>query len=103
MVDSDAVPVIDSCWLCGRPLGATVEWHHPVPKAKGGRDRQKVHPICHEAIHAHFSNSQLGRMGADKAAVLAEPPTTIACVAVFAAWVAGKPPDFHAPTKGKKR
>ena len=98
MVDSDAVPVIDSCWLCGRPLGVEVEWHHPVPKAKGGRDRQKVHPICHEAIHAHFSNSQLGRMGADRAAVLAEPG-----VAAFVAWVAGKTPDFHAPTKGKKR
>jgi hypothetical protein len=75
-----------------------VEWHHPVPKATGGRDRQKVHPICHEAIHAHFSNSQLGRMGAVKATVLAEPG-----VAAFVAWVAGKPPDFHAPTKGKKR
>ena len=33
-----------------------------------------------------------------KAAVLAEPG-----VAAFVAWVAGKPPDFHAPTKGKKR
>jgi hypothetical protein len=37
-------------------------------------------------------------MGADRAAVLAEPG-----VAAFVAWVAGKPPDFRAPTKGKKR
>ncbi|WP_017669283.1 hypothetical protein [Sandarakinorhabdus sp. AAP62] len=102
MVDDDAAPMSDRCWLCGRALGTQVEWHHPVPKAKGGRDRRQVHPICHEAIHAHFSNSQLGRMGADpgthRAALLAEPG-----VAAFVAWVAGKPPDFHAPTRGKKR
>lgn len=102
MVDDDAAPMNDACWLCGRPLGAQVEWHHPVPKAKAkaksGRDRQMVHLICHEAIHAHFSNSQLGRMGADKTALLAEPG-----LAAFVTWVAGKPPDFHAPTKGKKR
>jgi len=98
MADDDAALKIEACWLCGRPLGETVEWHHPVPKAKGGRDKQKVHPICHEAIHAHFTNSQLGRMGADKTAVLAEPG-----LAAFVAWVAGKPPDFNAPTKGKRR
>ncbi|WP_156256193.1 HNH endonuclease [Sandarakinorhabdus oryzae] len=96
MAENDAAP--HPCWLCGRVLGSMVEWHHPVPKAKGGRQLVPVHPICHEAIHAHFSNSQLGRMGADKAALLAEPG-----LAAFVAWVAGKPPDFHAPTKGKKR
>ena len=51
-----------SCWLCGRPLGSRVEWHHPVPKSRGGRQIVPVHPICHRALHAHFTNTELARM-----------------------------------------
>ena len=67
-----------SCWLCERPLGRRVQQHHPVPKAKKGRETVPVHPICHRAIHANFTNAQLAR---------------------FVEWVADKPPDFHAPTR----
>ncbi|KPL67103.1 HNH endonuclease [Erythrobacter sp. SG61-1L] len=83
-----------ACWLCARPLGSAVQWHHTVPKAKGGRDTVPVHPICHRAIHANFTNAQLRRMGSDRAALLAN-----AEVAKFVAWVAAKPPDFYAPTR----
>ncbi|TNE39517.1 MAG: hypothetical protein EP321_08845 [Sphingomonadales bacterium] len=51
----------DTCWLCGRLLGRRVEWHHPVPKGRGGREKVPVHPICHRAIHAHFTNAELAR------------------------------------------
>lgn len=86
------------CWLCERPMGSITEWHHPVPKAKGGRTREPVHPICHQAIHANFKNNELGRMGDDVERIRALPP-----MAQFLSWVAGKDPDFHAPTKGKQR
>lgn len=76
-------------------MGEQIQWHHPVPKAKRGRITVPVHPICHRTIHANFSNSELGRMGADREAVLSHE-----AVAKFVAWVANKPPDFHAPTKG---
>jgi len=85
------------CWLCERPLGVRIEWHHPVPKAKGGRETHPVHPICHRAIHASFSNGQLQRMGADLAAIRADP-----ALAAFLRWVAGKAPDFHAPTRPRR-
>ena len=49
------------CWLCERPLGERVEWHHPVPKSRGGRMTVAVHPICHRTIHATLSNAQLAR------------------------------------------
>ena len=26
------------CWLCHRLLGQRMEWHHPVPKSRGGRE-----------------------------------------------------------------
>ena len=53
-----------------------------------------VHPICHRAIHANFTNAQLARIGTDRDALL-----TDETLARFVAWVADKPPDFHAPTR----
>ena len=34
--EAEAPPPVP-CWLCGRPTGATIVWHHPVPKSRGGR------------------------------------------------------------------
>jgi hypothetical protein len=84
----------DTCWLCQRPLGHKVQLHHTVPKAKKGRDTVKVHPICHRAIHASFTNAQLSRMGEDLDAIRRHEE-----VAKFLDWIANKPPDFHAPTR----
>ncbi len=82
-----------ACALCGRALGAKIEWHHVVPKSEGGRDTEPLHPICHRAIHAALSNAELARLGTLEA-VRAEP-----AIARFLAWVVDKPPDFHAPTR----
>jgi hypothetical protein len=84
----------DNCWLCGRALGRKVQQHHLVPKAKKGRMTVPVHPICHRAIHANFTNAQLARIGTDRDALL-----TDEALARFVEWVADKPPDFHAPTR----
>ncbi len=54
-----------TCALCQRPLGARVEWHHRVPKSKGGTETVPVHPICHGAIHAQVSNRDLAEEYAD--------------------------------------
>ncbi|WP_299193432.1 HNH endonuclease [uncultured Erythrobacter sp.] len=86
--------VEQDCWLCGRPLGARIEWHHPVPKSKKGRETVPVHPICHQTIHANFTNAELARIGLDREAVSARD-----AVANFLAWIANKPSDFHAPTR----
>ena len=45
----------------GRPLGRRVEWHHSVPKSRGGRETVPVHPICHRAIHRALGNKELER------------------------------------------
>ena len=82
-----------SCPLCDRALGVRIEWHHVVPKSQGGRETVAVHPICHRAIHAALSNMDLARAGSIDA-IRDLPP-----LARFRAFVAGKPPDFHAPTR----
>jgi hypothetical protein len=78
-------------------LGRRIQQHHPVPKAKRGRETVPVHPICHRAIHAAFTNAQLAKSGGAREALLADE-----AVAKFVAWVADKPPDFHAPTKARR-
>ena len=88
---------LQSCWLCERPLGQRVEWHHPVPKSRKGRATVPVHPICHRTIHTTFSNAELERLYASAEALRDNPE-----VARFLRWIEGKPPDFHAPTRGKR-
>lgn len=87
----------EPCWLCARPLGTRVEWHHPVPKSRGGRERQPIHPICHRTLHARFSNAELERIGGALGTLRADPE-----IARFLDWVATKDPDFHAPTHRRK-
>jgi hypothetical protein len=95
-LDGKAVPAPEVCGLCGRPLGTRTEWHHVVPKSEGGRDTVPLHPICHRIIHATASNAELAR-SYPTLDVLRER----ADIRRFIAWVAGKPPDFHAPTRRK--
>lgn len=83
-----------TCWLCLRPLGRRVEWHHPVPKSRGGRETVPLHPICHRTIHARFTNAELARLSGTREALLANDS-----LARFLEWIAGKHPDFHAPTR----
>ena len=86
------------CFLCGRALGRRVEWHHPVPKSRGGRNVVPIHPICHRTIHATLSNAELERGYASAAALRGHPE-----IAKFLDWVRDKEPDFHAPTRRRKR
>ena len=96
--DDDSPPAIVPCWLCGRPTGKTIVWHHPVPKSRGGRDVVPMHPICQQPLIANFSNSELQRHGTDVEALLANPN-----VRKFVDWVANKAPDFTATTAKKQR
>ena len=64
--EAEAAPAeVPDCWLCGRPTGKTLVWHHPVPKSRKGRLVVDVHPICHRTLHAQFTNAELARFGQD--------------------------------------
>lgn len=86
------------CWLCSRPLGKTIVWHHPVPKSRGGRDVVPMHPICQQTLITNFTNSELQRYAMDVDAILANPN-----MRKFVDWVAKKEPDFTAATAKKQR
>jgi len=84
------------CALCARAFGTRIEWHHVLPKSEGGRDTVPLHPICHRTIHASASNAELARLYPTLEALLARED-----IHRFVAWIADKPPDFHAPTRRK--
>lgn len=84
----------ETCWLCTRALGKRIEWHHPVPKSRAGRETVPLHPICHRTLHTRFSNAELARIGTNRETLIGDPD-----IARFLRWIAGKPADFHAPTR----
>ncbi len=98
IAEDEALPAVAPCWLCGRPAGKTIVWHHPVPKSRGGRDVVPMHPICQQTLTANFTNSELQRHAMDVGALLAN-----SNVRKFVDWVAKKDPDFTATAAKKQR
>ena len=96
--DDEAPVAAAPCWLCGRPTGKKIVWHHPVPKSRGGREVVPMHPICQQTVTANFTNSELERHGMDAEALLVSP-----AIRKFVDWVAKKDPDFTATTTKKQR
>ena len=96
--EEEALAPVVPCWLCSRPTGKTIIWHHPVPKSRGGRDTVPMHPICQQMLITNFTNSELQRHGMEVEGLLANPT-----VAKFVNWVANKDPDFTATLAKKQR
>jgi hypothetical protein len=96
--DDDAPIVALNCWLCGRPMGKTTIWHHPVPKSRGGRDVVPMHSVCQQTVINNFTNSELQRHGMNAEGLLENPN-----VQKFVDWVANKDPDFTAAMVKKHR
>lgn len=76
------------------------QFHSPgfCDSLRGGTHTGTVllHQICHSAIHARFTETELARERSDPDALRAHP-----AMAEFIAWVANRPPDFHARTRIK--
>lgn len=99
MSDRESDPI---CPLCLRPIppGVPQSRHHLIPRLRGGKGGETVllHQICHNEIHATFSETELAR-GFNTIAALRGHPRLVK----FLAWVARRPPDFRSRTPGKRR
>ncbi len=83
------------CALCDRiiPVGDE-DAHHLVPKSKGGKQTVLLHRVCHDQIHAIFTNSQLAKTFSTIQALLESPD-----IQKFVAWVKSKPAGFCGSAK----
>jgi len=90
------------CPLCLRPIPPTARQslHHLVPKLKGGKGGPVVllHQICHNEIHARFTEAELARDLNSVEALRGHPDLT-----GFLKWVAQRPPAFHSRSAGGRR
>lgn len=80
-----------TCPLCRRPLApdAGTDLHHPVPRSHGGTITVPMHRICHQTIHALFSERELAERYYSFAALLEDP-----AIQRFVTWVRKRPADY---------
>lgn len=95
VASSDVKPEPVLCPMCGRVIpDDQKDAHHLVPKSKGGKITVCLHSICHDQIHAIFTDSQLAKKFSTIEAILEDP-----AVQTFVAWVRNKPPGFSGSAK----
>ncbi len=83
------------CPLCERMIQAGDEdAHHLVPKSKGGKQTVLLHKVCHDQIHAVFTNAQLAKTFSTIEAILENPE-----IQKFVAWIKNKPAGFSSSAK----
>lgn len=88
---------MEKCPLCGRELldGPSVNEHHLVPRSHRGREKARVHRICHNKIHSVFSEKDLARYYHTWERILENEE-----MRRFVEWVRRKDPSYfdrHAP------
>jgi len=79
------------CPLCDRPmvLGATIDEHHLTPRSQGGREKFRLHKVCHLKIHQALKPRELARQYNTWESLRTHPE-----VAKFIDWVKKRPPEF---------
>jgi len=90
----------DICPLCGRPLAGPFNKHHLLPLSKGGKGTETVmlHKICHDKIHAVFTEMEL-----KKYYNTIERLQQNEEIARFIKWVRKKEPEFYDKSVKMKR
>jgi predicted nucleotidyltransferase component of viral defense system len=79
----------ECCPLCDRELGQYWDEHHLIPKSKRGKEKHKVHVICHRKVHSLFSENELRDYYNTWAALKSNPD-----MQKFIAWVRKRPINY---------
>lgn len=80
------------CPLCGRIMAEPCNRHHLLPLSKGGKNSAAIllHKICHDKIHAVFSETELKRHYNTIESIQQNEE-----IANFIKWVRNKEPEFY--------
>lgn len=81
---------MDNCPICGRALGTVIDEHHLIPKTFGGKEKVKLHKICHRKIHSVFTERELEKWYYTIEHLLKHEE-----IQAFAKWVAKKDIDYY--------
>lgn len=96
----DLRPETETCPLCSRELAEPCSLHHLLPLSQGGRNTETVmlHQICHDKIHATFTERELAQEYHSIEKLLEHE-----AIQSFVKWVSKQPPQLHDRTRRAKR
>lgn len=78
------------CPLCDRLLGSVnIDEHHLIPKAFKGSEKELIHRICHDKIHATFTERELANYYHTWQRLRESEE-----IGKFVKWVSKKPPEY---------
>lgn len=84
---------LGNCPICDRELikGNSIDDHHFIPKSKGGKPSDKItlHKVCHQKLHATFTNKEL-EIDLNTPEKCREHPE----IKKFIKWISKKHPEF---------
>jgi hypothetical protein len=79
------------CKICGRPLGdVRIQEHHLIPKTFKGKELISLHQICHQKIHATFSERELANYYHTPERIMENEE-----MVKFVKWVQKKSPEYY--------
>lgn len=82
---------MEVCQICNRSLGELlIEKHHLIPKTFGGKETISIHKICHQKIHATFSERELQHIYNTPAVIIQHEQ-----IQKFVKWIKNKSSDFY--------
>ena len=90
----------DLCPLCNRELASPYNRHHLIPISKGGKHTTTLllHKVCHDKIHAVFSEAKLKRYYHTIERIHQDESITH-----FIKWVQKKEPEYYDKSIKKKK
>jgi hypothetical protein len=78
------------CPICDRSLGSVnVDEHHLIPKSLKGKEKIKLHRVCHDKIHASFTERELAAKY-NTISTLRESEE----IGKFVKWISKKSPEY---------
>lgn len=90
---------MEYCPLCNRELNSTnSNLHHLIPKSKKGKNVVRLHKICHNQIHALFTEKELAKKY-NTIDIL----KTDERIQKFIKWISKKNPNFYEKSKHTKQ
>lgn len=80
------------CPICNRELiaGKSVDEHHLIPKTFKGKETIMMHKICHQKLHATFTEREMFNFYNTIEALLSHPE-----IQKFIKWVRKKHPEYY--------
>ena len=88
------------CPLCNRKLAEPFNKHHLIPVSKGGKHTTTIllHKVCHDKIHAVFTENELKRHYHSIDRIQGNES-----MASFIKWVQRKEPEYYDKSMKKKK